>query len=101
METISLSNYAKGRRAEYRAQHILESVGYMTIRAAASKGCAEIAAVRRGYVRFISVKSGSARVSKSERDVLRRIADAGRDGNCSVEIWRFPDGCREPAIEVL
>src|SRR5262245_48120981 len=101
METISLSNYVKGRRAEYRTQHILKSDGYYTIRAAASKGFVDVAAVRRGAVRFISVKSGSARVSKSERELLQKIADGDSESHFSVEIWWFQDGCREPVIEVL
>jgi Holliday junction resolvase len=95
-----VSNYAKGRRREYRVQQILERTGYQTIRAASSKGCVDVVAFRRGEVRLISVKSGSAYASAVEREALRAIV-SDLLGGMSVEIWRFPYRCREPLIEVL
>lgn len=95
-----MSNYTKGRRREYRTQQILEAAGYETIRAASSKGLADVVAVRPGHVRFVSVKSGSAYASTIEREVLVIWAMALRH-TATVEIWRFPDRAREPLIEVL
>ena len=95
-----MSNYAKGRRREYRVQQILEQAGYQTIRAASSKGVADVIAVAGGHVRFISVKSGVAYASAVEREALQELAERS-NGYFDVEIWRFPDRCREPLIEVL
>jgi Holliday junction resolvase len=95
-----MANYAKGRRREYRTQAILEAAGYQTMRAASSKGVADVIGVRRGEVRFISVKSGSAYASGIEREALAALAKDAL-GCYSVEIWRFPARCREPLIEVL
>jgi len=95
-----MSNYVKGRRREYRTQQILEAAGYETIRAASSKGLADVVAVRAGDVRFVSVKSGSAYASAIEREGLAFWAEQLR-GTARVEIWRFPERCREPLIEVL
>lgn len=95
-----MSNYVAGRRREYRAQRILEAAGYQTIRAASSKGAADVVGIRRGEVRLISVKSGSAYASGVEREVLAQLAKEAL-GCYTVEIWRFPNRCREPLIEVL
>jgi Holliday junction resolvase len=96
-----VSNYAKGRRREYRVQQILELAGYQTIRAASSKGCVDVVALKRGSIRLVSVKSGSAYASGIERETLRSLASDVGGYMVSVEIWRFPDRCREPLIEVL
>ena len=95
-----MSNYGKGRRREYRAQAILEAAGYSTIRAASSKGAADVVGIRRGEVRLISVKSGGAYASAVEREQLHALA-AEALGCYTVEIWRFPARCRQPLIEVL
>lgn len=94
-----MSNYAAGRRREYRAQRILEAAGYQTIRAASSKGVVDVVAMRQGSVRLISIKSGGAYASGIERDQLLALTPAC-DG-VTVEIWRFPERCKEPLIEVL
>lgn len=96
-----MANYAKGRRREYRAQQILELAGYQTIRAASSKGPVDVVALKRGSVRLISVKSGQAYASHVERECLRGLAQDVGGFIVSVEIWRFPERCREPLIEVL
>jgi Holliday junction resolvase-like predicted endonuclease len=88
----------KGRRAEHRAQKKLEALGYLTMRAAGSKGPIDIIAWAHGTLRFISVKSGTKYVSAIEREALQNLPNAGIG---TVEIWRFPDRCREPLIEVL
>lgn len=95
-----MSNYVAGRRREYRTQQILEAAGYATIRAASSKGVADVVAVNGPSVRLISVKSGGAYASAIEREALQALASRAL-GRYSVEIWRFPIRCREPLIEVL
>lgn len=93
-----MSNYAKGRRREYRTQRLLEATGYATTRAASSKGPADVIAWNDTSIRFISVKSGSAYASAVEREALQALAVPP---NSTKEIWRWPAQCREPLIEVL
>lgn len=88
----------KGRRAEWRAQSILEKAGYLTTRAAGSKGPADVIAWNAQSVRFVSVKCGTKYASALERELLQAMP---RPQNASVEIWRFPDRCKTPLIEVL
>lgn len=93
-----MANYHKGRRREYRAQAILEAAGYTTTRAASSKGAADVIAWDGQRIRFISVKSGSAYASAVEREALQLLPVPA---NASKEIWRFPDRCTAPLIEVV
>lgn len=95
------TNYQRGRRREYRAQQILELAGYQTIRAASSKGTVDVVAFRAGHVRLISVKSGEARASGVEREALEALRPVRTLDSYTVEIWRFPNNCRSPLIEVL
>jgi len=88
----------KGRRAEHRARAILEAAGFSVVRAAASKGPADLVAWDTVSVRFISVKCGTKYASALEREALQVM---GKPQNATCEIWRFPDRCREPLIEVL
>lgn len=88
----------KGRRAEHRARRILEKAGYTVTRAAASKGAADLIAWSSTGFRFVSVKSGTAYASAVEKEAMRLMV---RPSNSTIEVWRFPDYCREPAIEVL
>lgn len=88
----------KGRRAEHRAQRILEAAGYLTTRAAGSKGAADIIAWDSQRIRFVSIKSGTKYASAIEREALQQLP---KPANATCEIWRFPDRCREPLIEVL
>lgn len=41
-----MRNYYKGRRLEYRVKEKLEKAGYFVVRAAASKGIADLVAVK-------------------------------------------------------
>jgi Holliday junction resolvase len=87
----------KGRRAEHRCQRLLESAGFATVRAAGSKGPADIVAFDGVSIRLISVKSGTRYPSAAERDTLRALVVPP---NTSKEIWRFPDR-KAPVIERL
>ena len=91
-----MSAAAKGRRAEHRARALLESIGYSVVRAAASKGPADLVAWDAVSIRFVSVKSGTKYASAIEREALQMML---RPANSSIEVWRFPDRCRAPLIE--
>ncbi|HEY0876692.1 MAG TPA: hypothetical protein VGD94_24665 [Vicinamibacterales bacterium] len=88
----------KGRRAEHRARALLEAAGYCVIRAAGSKGPADLIAWDGASIRFISVKSGTKYASAIEREALQMLP---RPAGSSIEVWRFPDRCRAPLIERL
>ena len=93
-----MSNYRKGRNAEYRAKAILLAAGYFVARAAGSKGAADLIAWNTQSFRLISVKSGGTYASAVEREALQLLPVPS---NTSKEIWRFPARCRQPVIEVL
>jgi Holliday junction resolvase len=88
----------KGRRAEHRARVLLQAEGFNVCRAAGSKGLADLVAWSATALRFISVKSGTKYLSGVERAALLAMA---RPAGSSIECWRFPDGCREPLVELL
>jgi Holliday junction resolvase len=77
---------------------ILRADGFEVIRAAASKGVADLVAWNAETIVFVSVKSGTRYASAEERAALRALR---RPANSRVEIWRFTDRCVVPAIEVL
>ena len=88
----------KGRRAEHRARAILEAAGFAVVRAAGSKGPADLIAFDATSIRLISVKSGTKYLSALEREALQLVP---LPSNGSRECWRFPDRCRAPLIERL
>jgi Holliday junction resolvase len=93
-----MSHYAAGRRAEYRAKRILELAGYEVTRAASSKGVADLIAYNAQGFRLVSVKRGTGRMTPLEREAFLSVpVPAGT----TKEYWRFPEGCRQPIIEVL
>lgn len=68
-----MTNYARGRRLEWDVQHDLESNGYETMRAASSKGIADVAAFKPGQVVFVQAKT-NGRIPPAERVELLRLA---------------------------
>jgi hypothetical protein len=68
------------------------------VRAAGSKGPADLVAWDTASIKFISVKSGTKYATAIELEALQLLP---RPANASVEIWRFPDRCRAPLIERL
>jgi Holliday junction resolvase len=92
-----VSNYAKGRRAEYRVQKLLEAVGFDTIRSAGSKGTWDVVAIGVSAVRLIQVKS-DVRASKEEREAMKEYRTPA---GVTKEIWTFFRRRREPVIEIL
>jgi Holliday junction resolvase len=84
--------YIAGRRAEYEARDLLISEGWpVVVRAAGSKGPADLVAVNVGAagsprVLFVSVKKGAGRATKAEREALRMLP-------APAQIWtRQPRG---------
>lgn len=86
----------KGAKAEHRCMKILTDAGYSCSRAAASLGIFDVVAIGAGDIRLVQVKSGGAYCSAIEREQIARFI---APWNCSREIWRFPDRCKEPLIE--
>jgi hypothetical protein len=86
-------NYCNGRRAEYEARDLLISEGFEVVRAAGSKGAADLVGVRKvgstwGYggsvggfellapvldVVWVSVKRGAGRADKAQRERLAAL----------------------------
>lgn len=88
----------KGTRAERRVQDWLERDGHLTIRAAGSHGLFDVVAVGPSHVRLITIKCGSARLSRAER---ADIAAVSVPPNATKEYWHVDDYAREPVIETL
>jgi Holliday junction resolvase len=88
----------KGRRAEHRARHLLESSGFTVCRAAGSRGLVDLVAWDSVSLRFISVKSGTRYCSALEREGLQLMP---RPACSSIEVWRWPHRARSPLIETL
>ncbi len=87
----------KGRRAEHRARALLQALGFAVIRAAGSKGPADLVALDQNEIRFISVKSGTKYLSEVERETFRKVPIPP---NGSRWCWRFPNRS-QPLIERL
>lgn len=73
------SNYARGRGLEYRVKAFLEAFGCWVIRAASSKGLADLVALRRGgdfsvQVIMVSCKLGKGGAPPRERQALAMTA---------------------------
>jgi hypothetical protein len=84
-------NYRNGRRAEYEARDLLKAEGYSVMRAAGSKGAADLVGVREGGkhytygadgfsaptvlldVVWVSVKRGTGRADKAQRARLAEL----------------------------
>jgi Holliday junction resolvase len=80
------SNYVRGRAREYQVMHTLRKEGWVCSRSAMSHGPVDVFAAKAGIVRLIQVKSGSARITVTELDLLRSYALAF---NADAEVWSF------------
>lgn len=63
-----MTKYSRGRSFEYQVARYLESLGYVVVRSAGSKGPADLVAVRPGEVLFVACSIGG--VKKPSRDAL-------------------------------
>lgn len=67
----------------------LRQQGWYCSRSAASHGPVDIFAGRDGQVLMVQVKSGKARASKAEKEILKVWGEAFRG---RVEIWKYRKG---------
>jgi len=70
---------------------ILREDGWLCSRSAASHGPVDVFAGRRGERLIIQVKSGKAKVSLKDREVLKAWAQAY---GARAEVWHFKKGGR-------
>ncbi len=81
--------YTRGRSREYCVLKMLRGDGWLCSRSAASHGPVDVFAGRRGERVIIQVKSGKAKMSLKDREVLKIWAEAfGARG----EVWHFKKG---------
>jgi len=81
--------YTRGRSREYQVLRKLRAEGWFCSRSAASHGPVDIFAGRNGQVLMVQVKSGIARASHVEKEILK-LWGAAFGG--SVEVWRYRKG---------
>jgi Holliday junction resolvase len=81
--------YTRGRSREYQALRTLRQQGWYCSRSAASHGPVDIFAGRDGRVLMVQVKSGKARTSQAEKEILKVWGEAFRG---RVEIWKYRKG---------
>ena len=73
-----MTGYTNGRRHEYLVRDELEAFGYRCVRAAGSKGKADIVALKPGVVLLVQVKVGGPQIAPQERsDLFEMAQDAG------------------------
>jgi Holliday junction resolvase len=85
-EWLATTYYTRGRAYEYKALQILRRDGWVCSRSAASHGPVDIFAGKNGRILLIQIKSGRAKVSKADREIFAKWAEAF---NADAEIWHF------------
>lgn len=70
-----MSRYETGARTERLVRDDLMAYGYSVVKAAGSKGAADLVAFRRGFVLFVQVKRTEAQISPLGRLALIALAD--------------------------
>jgi Holliday junction resolvase len=68
------SNYQRGRGLEYRVREQLTTVGYLVVRASASKGIADLVAIAKDRTLLVSCKLGKGGAPPAERRQLGWVA---------------------------
>jgi Holliday junction resolvase len=84
-----MTRYTKGRAREYRTMIMLKKDGWLVSRSAASHGAVDVFAAKDGRLLLIQVKSGRARVKKTELEELIRW---GSQASGDAEVWHFKTG---------
>jgi len=80
-------NYLVGYRAELRAKHVLESDGYIVVRASGSKGVFDLIAISSKKIRLIQVKAKPKKKEGSRDPVEKGFRDLKVPDNVSREVW--------------
>lgn len=91
-----MNQYRKGREREYRTMRLLEAAGFSAFRMAGSHSPVDVIGLSPLGIRLIQVKSGRANVTPLEREKLKGL---DRPDNATIEVWRWKDRVREPAID--
>ena len=81
-----VTQYTRGRAAEYRAMQLLRREEWIVARSAGSHSPADLFAAKEGKVLLVQVKNGSARVKKDEMTELVKWA---AHFNADAEVWFF------------
>ncbi|WP_125777165.1 Holliday junction resolvase [Antribacter gilvus] len=68
-----MTHYQRGRRLEWDVQHDLAAHGYITLRAASSKGAADVIGFKPGQVVFVQAKTNGL-IPPAERVALLHLA---------------------------
>jgi Holliday junction resolvase len=69
-----MTNYTAGRNLEYKVRDALEADGYQCIRAAGSKGKADLVCIKPGEVLLIQVKKTDPQIRPADRAALLELA---------------------------
>lgn len=69
-----MTNYTTGRSLEYKVRDNLEADGYQCIRAAGSKGKADIVALKPGETLLVQVKTSNPQLTPTDRKALLELA---------------------------
>jgi Holliday junction resolvase len=70
----AVTNYTAGRAFEYQVRDDLEADGYQVIRAAGSKGAADLIAIKPGQILLVQVKRLNGTIPPADRVKLTDLA---------------------------
>ena len=88
-----MTRYTRGRDFEHRISRRLEQAGYAVIRAASSKGAADLVAIGHGHTLLVQCKLAGSSLPPAEWNALYRLA---RQGDGLVPIAAFGRGAGRP-----
>lgn len=86
------SGYETGRRVEWAVVHDLTGNGYETIRAASSKGCADVVAFKPFQVVFVNCKRTTMPGPAERRELIRVASYLGGIGVAVVALKPLGQG---------
>jgi hypothetical protein len=92
-----VNGIAKGARAELRCVRLLEQGGYVCTKTNGALGMFTVVAIGPDDVRAVAVRTGSTRLSKTDRAAILAI---DVPDNVRRECWRFRNR-RDPVIEPI
>jgi len=97
------TNYSKGRMYEYKAIEELKKQGYYCVRAAQSRGVADIVCWDINHFRLIQVKSVKNLHSNWTKkwDEVKGLVELPAPVNCRKELWVWNRAKMEWKKEVL
>jgi len=94
MKTTKQTRYERGRQLEYHARSDLRKQGFTVIRAAGSKGPADLVAINQTQVVLVQVKSPGGVLDSD----IQKLQSVPAPANCALKFGStFPDG-RTPGV---